>query len=141
MTTIASLIAEVEKLTAPSREVDAEIFALSGGGRIHWIDAETSVFVWERPIDGMWIRQPKSMRSTPRYTASIDAVVALMERELPGWRICFEATDGIADDVYLIGPKFRDDRPGEHSSPPIAGKPTAIALLLAFLRAIEARAG
>ncbi len=46
-----------------------------------------------------------------------------------------EATDGIAEDLYLLGPLYRDDQPENHSSRPVGGKPIALAICLAALRA------
>lgn len=84
-TDIDALIERLEAATGPDRELDAAIFAWSEGGRIHYFDALAKNYVWERPIDGFWIRGVKSVPSTTKFTASIDAALALCERMLPGW--------------------------------------------------------
>ena len=48
-------------------------------------DSSTQDFVWERGIDGFWVRDVVKFRAVPRYTASVDAALALVERKLPGW--------------------------------------------------------
>lgn len=73
----------------------------------------------------------------PCFTTSVDAAIALQEQCLPGWRLCFDAVDGVANDLYLLGPNYRDDQPEQNSSPPIAGKPIALAICLAVLMAKE----
>ncbi|MBX3504432.1 MAG: hypothetical protein KF895_03060 [Parvibaculum sp.] len=73
----------------------------------------------------------KSMRrSSPNYTASLDATISLIERELPGfsWRV---GTDGPGDAPF--GWVGRDDEVGHLAATP------ALALLLAFLTAIKDR--
>lgn len=61
---------KLKALTAPCREVDAEIAeALTGGACI-----------WSRPICGY--RFADGGAEVPHYTASLDAVVELVEREM-----------------------------------------------------------
>ena len=43
-------------------------------------DSSTQDFVWERGIDGFWVRDVVKFRAVPRYTASVDAALALVER-------------------------------------------------------------
>jgi len=77
----------------------------------------------------------------PEITASLDAAIALVKRVLPGWTLYASITDGTADDLYLLGPNFRDGQPEQNSSPPVGGKPVALALTLATLRALHAQEG
>ena len=68
-------------LTAPCREVDAEIAeALTGGACI-----------WSRPICGY--RFADGGAEVPHYTASLDATVELVEREM-GWDWDIERYEG-----------------------------------------------
>jgi hypothetical protein len=111
MTNLSPLIERVRGLTGPDREVDAVVFEFFGG--LSWV-------------------------VPPAYTASLDAVVSLIERELPGWALCMETKDGIALEAYLIGPNYQADT-GRGGSLPFGGKPTAICVLLAALTAIKER--
>lgn len=125
---MTNLIATLEGLTSPRREVDEAM-------RIHF----------KYP--------PKPWN----YTASLDATVALCERVLPGWtwRV---ATCHVSDDAWVI-PDFNHPIHGERlmrEFGQVEGDPTtywqeitdvdlrpsgrpAIALLIALLRALEAR--
>lgn len=117
------IIERLQKLTGTDRELDALIWCVEIPRMAdilpHWLAGTRELLV-------------------PRFTASLDTTTALVEKMLPGWRICFEATNGIADDVYLLGPNY-NDRTGEDSSPPVAGKPTAIAILIALFTALAAK--
>lgn len=126
---LASLIAEVEKLTAPSREVDLAIARAV---------APNVIVMRQRDDDSG--ADPYTYWC---YTASIDAVVALIERELPA----HENADHKKSEIRLQAGDFgaqasvdRDTFSGEHRSSGIGATP-AIALLAAALRALEARAG
>lgn len=83
---IPSLIGWAEKLTGPDREFDCYLHGLAIGGRFHAL-GDGSYCILERPIDGLWIRGVWSLRRIPRYTGSLDAIVALVEKTLPGWLI------------------------------------------------------
>lgn len=136
---LQALLERVKAATGPDRELDAHIFACSQGGRIHYFDAETKEFVWEKPMGGFWARGVKSVRSTAKFTTSVDAIKAMVERDLPGWRICIETKDGIAVDCYLVGPDYDDSRPEVSASEPFGGMPVALALTAAFLSAMIAQ--
>jgi hypothetical protein len=105
--TLPELIKALEAAEGPSLRLDYEIDLALGIGEIN----------------------------TAPYTRSVDATIALCERVLPGWRLCFEAVNGKADDLYILGPDYRDDQPWLNSSKPIAGKPIALAICLAVLQA------
>lgn len=161
MANLSTLIERVEALTGPDREVDCAI-AVSLGFYDLWkskhgywnvegIDGERFT-VPGRPSDmafdpatGQKLspEQPPfdwaDEAGLPEWTASIDAAVALVERVLPGWTLYASITDGTADDLYLLGPNFRDGQPEQNSSPPVGGKPVALALTLAALRALHAQ--
>ncbi len=79
----SNLIDRLSKLDGPNRECDAELEAVSLGGRVYLNDPEGKEVIIERPIDGFWIRGIYPYRKISRYTASVDAVIALAERVLP----------------------------------------------------------
>ncbi len=110
------LITRLSKLDAPDREVDGEIwrYLMSGEPRA----------VLHGPI--------------PKLTASVDAVIALAERVLPGWYWGITQGDDGEDAVEFQGNVWPSIQPypaeleqyGYHKLP-------AIALLIALLRAKE----
>ena len=144
------LITRLSKLDAPDREVDAELEAVSLGGRVYLNDPESKEVIIERPIDGFWIRGIYPYRKIARYTASVDAVIALAERVLPGCDI--EISDVHADFRGAKEPRHIADLSSDlvwekHDGYPdpvyrIRGTGQsnirAIALLIALLRAKEA---
>lgn len=86
---ISELIARVEALTEPDREVDADLevtFVRHG-----WVTskkdpgavAETAQYFWP---EGKLRYITKSSRVAPLYTSSVDAALAFKARVLPGWR-------------------------------------------------------
>jgi hypothetical protein len=108
---------KLQALTAPCREADAEIAeALTG-----------KACIWSRPICGY--RFADGGAEVPHYTATLDATVDLVEREMPGknWSVVrFEDSDTIT----TIGDGDRVIADGKHTLP-------AVALLLALLEAKE----
>lgn len=113
------LIARVEGLTEPSREVDADIaraFGLNAwAGRLSALNP-----------DGSWTDIGTSL-----LTASIDAVLALAERVLPGYDWILEHTNG----GLTISCRFGTANPDAR----VFGPTPALALLLAVLRAARDR--
>lgn len=98
---LSGIIDRLEKATKPNRYDDCHLWVVAKGGDARMVvcDSSEKSFVWERGIDGMWIRAVVEFRDVPKYTASVDAAIALAERVLPG---CF----------YLIGKgKTRHDEP------------------------------
>lgn len=126
MTDIPTLISMLEKAEAGGRELDAHLFAYVNGGRIHWISETSGELVWEKPIDGFWIRRPSHLKKMPRYSQSLDAAVALVARLLPGWN-------------WWLGRIGRAavDRKNPHSRFEAINPIPAIALCLAALKALE----
>ena len=124
--TLAKLIAALEAATGPSRELDAEI-ALAVGAvppicTRRGVEAASARANW-------WSIDDSLCWSAPAYTKSLDASITTVPE---GWRVTNlrEATDGerwywIAT-VGLVG-----ESEMRHSS----GKPAAIALVTASLRA------
>lgn len=87
MSDIAALLERVRAATGPDRYADCHLWVIAQGGdaRMHVCDSSTQDFIWERGIDGFWVRDVVKFRAVPRYTASVDAALALVERKLPGW--------------------------------------------------------
>lgn len=126
MTDLPTLIRAVETATGADREIDAALgvhFGLVSPDDTHVVDGGS-----------FRDRQLKVSACVPKLTASIDAVVALIRREMPG-----------AEEGYgRMGDEFQAYVPVEQRSGGFiaytAKKPTpALALLLAFLRAVKAR--
>jgi len=138
---MTDLITRLSKLDAPDREVDAELEAIFVGGRVHYNDPANKEAVIERPIDGFWIRGIYPYRKIARYTASIDAVIALAEKVLPGWTFEHIGQDyirarGLENDVMPMGWTVEIS----DGSQTIQGQaPTfPLAICIALLRAKEA---
>ncbi len=125
---LASLIAEVEKLTAPSREVDARVVAFLNRAMVKPYPPTDDFGPRDRwqfwTLDGAHFLGSEGRFPVPPLSASIDAVVALIERELPG-----EAPTIMLDAIRAWIVSGADL------------KALARFMLAAFLRAIEARAG
>lgn len=100
---------KLKALTAPCREVDAEI-------------AEAFKYT-------AFVKSPykSSCCKCPRYTASLDATVELVEREAPGWWWLLERIGG-EHWAYAGGDIGYSEAKGKHKLP-------AVALLLALLDA------
>lgn len=134
--TLPALIEKLRGLKGPDREVDAMI---------------AGIFT---SVDDPRYAAFESGRDYPdTYTASLDAVVDLIERELPGWAWKV-GTCSVSDDAWLV-PDFNSPEHGERLKRELsydtmvsgdtwdvgididqrpAGRP-AIALLIAFLEA------
>ena len=135
--THSELIDHLSKLDTPDREVDAELEAVSLGGRVYLNDPESKEVIIERPIDGFWIRGIYPYRKIARYTASVDAAMALAERVLPGWWIQHmgQCTSGWKVRIETQGKSIPEGMKFDYAPSP------AIALLIALLRAKEASNG
>lgn len=133
---MTNLITRLSKLDAPDREVDAEIYILFNipAERAGRIDYSNGMVGWW-PKDGPYV----SAVTVPAYTASVDAVIALAERVLPGWYWGITQGDDGEDATEFQGNVWPSIQPypaeleqyGYHKFP-------AIALLIALLRAKEA---
>jgi len=111
MTDIPALMARVGALTGPDREVDYEITRK----------------VLKRPI------------GTARWTKSVDAAIALVERVLPGWYVDHIGADAIGtqNTMRTIGWTAELRRGGALAQGQATTLP--VALVLAALKAIQAR--
>ena len=120
---LAALIERLEKLTSPDREVDDLIGA--------------AVFRTE-PV-GPFSPGSKVDKRLPRYTASLDAVIALVERELPGWCVISNSKDGQGTVlIHKDGAPYADMPRADSGS---QARPIAIAHCLALLHALRAKGG
>ena len=133
------LITRLSKLDAPDREVDAEIevavrrieAARSGLAEEYWAN-------WQASPDGT-VYDPHTRYSSNPFTASVDAVIALAARVLPGWYWGITQGDDGEDAMEFQGNVWPSIQPypaeleqyGYHKFP-------AIALCIALLRAKEA---
>ncbi len=127
MSGLSELIAKLEGLSGPDREVDAAIcVTLQYGGKNseHAANVRT-----DHDLEGDLLFEVGNMdccNPIPELTASLDAAVALVERKLPGtdWQVSNGNEDGCAahiegDDKFYAGPT------------------PAIALCLALLKSLE----
>jgi hypothetical protein len=140
--TLTSLIERVEKCEGPDREIDALVYIAlfdpdvmtDGGGYRGERPAQyqkASKIIADGWDDLIGLGQ---IIGAPEYTASLDAVVTLIEQALPGWE-WLRQTPGVMT-VYRVpsDPKeWAVHIDGVHSVP-------ALALLLAFLKAKERQA-
>lgn len=128
---LEELLAKCEAATEGSRELDAAIVAVVTGGRVA---GGQDVF------PGMYWTRGNSCQSAPPITSSLDAIVRLIEQELPGWMWVREHSDGHTY-VRLLGPEYvRHEFMGSrnsHSVSPSRGADgnVPLALCAAFIRA------
>lgn len=101
--TLEALIARVEKCTGPDREIDQQV----------WQMFDTPNPIWH-----------------DRYTASLDAVVALVEWEFPEHSCPWTVRQALGGRQY-----YADIEGGEDFYCEAYASTPALALLLAFLRA------
>lgn len=124
------LIAKLEKLTGPSREVDLAVAQYLGAGLEHTPTRVTGKIAW--PGD-------TKCRPCPPYTASLDSSIAVMDITLPGaWYLLGKGKTRSTEPLYGAQVMFGSDEvlgEGEHDATP------AIALLIALLKAKEAQDG
>lgn len=138
MTDYSDLIARLEKAEGPSREIDALIDAQLRLGppkepRPRWIwdnfphwrpskDAGRCEVVHDDGTSGVsW--------TSPSITASLDAVIALTEKMLPGWRMAL-VQDGPRIVEAIVSPDSMDSEIGK-------AKTLSIALLIATLKSLQ----
>ncbi|NTG01837.1 hypothetical protein G6L30_17100 [Agrobacterium rhizogenes] len=147
MEKLEELIAALEKATGPDRWCDANIYAMAHGQTIQIFGGNIvsnghSVIGWLDPGKVNVNFTPSGIGELiPRYTASIDAAVALVERVLPGWRI-ENLSEWDAEILRDQGPwmcdlvqrrlEFFDRKSAKCSHAPTA----ALALCIATLRAL-----
>lgn len=93
---LLTLAARVEALTGPSKEVDRAVARVVGWFRVEPRHSRNRYGGWIAPDDFIGAYRDGSpmldglhgttiWRDPPSWTASVDAVLALIARELPGW--------------------------------------------------------
>lgn len=125
------LIERISKLDAPDREVDAEIaMHLLGYTRVNRMEKWPEA----KPIWDFYEGEPLNSNGVliPKYTASVDAAIALAERVLPGWGF-FLRSDKDGHNCGMVYPVHNFVTPGTES-----GATPAISMCIAILRATEA---
>lgn len=143
------LIAKLQGLSAPSREVDARIaVAVCKSAALESSPEATKqgLYYFEEGSRADGDCEAFGLAVSPRYTASLDAAVALCERVLPGWKKhMWDAGvfGSILPTAAVLEPDFvRKSIKGEPYIKVDGEGPTpAIALLIALLSALEARDG
>lgn len=124
----SDLIAKLEALDGPSREMDLSIAECFGAGLEHTPTKLTGKIAWQGDT---------KCRPCPPYTRCLTAVTELTERAFPG--IFYHIAKGrlsAREPLYGAQLLFGSDDvlgEGEHNATP------AIALVIALLRAKEAR--
>jgi hypothetical protein len=135
---LAELRERLEKASAGDREIDGIFASTFEGWTLEKMKGDACPY-WRKP-DAEWFKRQKD--GPPRYTSSLDAIVSLVERKLPG---CVWLVRGNADLVrshkaeadierlyYEDGPRFRTLASTTHHTAPLA-------LCLAFVKAMEAQ--
>lgn len=142
MTDLAQLIARLEAASEGSRELDGVVAILAGWFRVQPRFTHNRKGGWIAPenligADNEGRPQLDSLHGTtihrdpPRFTTSLDAIVALIERKLPGWHLQVEKHPGFCDATLWPSP----DAP--YWLTHAATMP--LALCIAFLRALQAQ--
>lgn len=133
MTDLSELIERVRNATGPDRELDGEITtALGDGPGDGWelITHSPGMFMMDA---GRWIKGGR-IRTPKPFTASLDAITALIEKKLPGWDWGASSLgdDGTFGEIWEHG--WHDDTVVNttHRTAPLA-------LCLAFLLALQSQ--
>jgi hypothetical protein len=123
------IVDRLKKLDGPDRETDAEIDVLVFGGVTVW---KTANYTMEQ--------YPASSRANPnyvggfanehvpRYTASIDDAIGLVNRALPGWTYMLDNNRHGHEGAHLFPPRWPYGTIGFHKAMPVA-------ICIAFMKA------
>lgn len=105
MADLKTLLAKIEAATGPDRRIDASIMCALRGYTMHEeSDPANGIFAF---WDGVpWKSTCHNCTSWPEITASLDAAIALVCEELPGWWWKV-GTCHVSDDACLC-PDFND---------------------------------
>ena len=133
LASLEALEARIAAATGPDREIDAELFDALGIPVREFDPGDGDVSQWREWPDGTKV-------ANTRLTASIDAIVALITRKLPGlgWiaRTGIIGGDGRGKDEPYAA--LLSSQGGEALYSSYAPTP-ALALSLAFVRAMRAK--
>ena len=127
----SDIIKRLEDATGPDVELEGRIWCAANGYCFVMWDGAGCVYKEEPNGDIQHMRAITERR----YTASIDAAIALVERMLPGWKIEI----GIANDATCV--LYSHDYSVRESvfGPTGQSKTVPIAILIALFRALEAK--
>jgi hypothetical protein len=145
-----ALAERCEKATGHDREIDADICILAnwiGPTQPHQMFQGPAINLrrgedWNSPSDGDWLDWEDAdgdpwSDCAPRLTASLDAITALIERELPGWDwSTAKSHEHCRANVWRLSPISRGSFPPKHATAATA----ALAMCAAFCRAMAAGA-
>lgn len=138
-----------EKATGPDREIDALIWLAFGDAKMRFSKASGGWAFFIAPFEDRQVAQLSNVKGCeaeaikalgqydflPRPTASLDAITALIERELPGWRVRWH-TDGDGVHEAFLEDKGDFDAIDARHTETFAASP-ALALCAAFCRAMN----
>jgi hypothetical protein len=154
VTSLTELREKAERATGPDREIDAAMWAIASGWTLTYL--ANNIIVADKPGEVQrvigWIDPGQVSRNAsihrddiPRVSASIDAALALVERNLPGWVWQLSKIDGVPSRAPLPDcearvwiPSIRtrnlrvESANGQGATPPLA-------ILSALLRALESQ--
>ena len=142
---IEELIARLEKASGPDREIDFDIWCMEHGFQIVW-ESNRAFFAREQEHGPIAFIDPTERsrnfylnsnyeKGVPCFTASLDAIVSLIERKLPGWGwFLRREPDGSWSCSGLTFPDAPNVTPGAATA-----KMPTLALCLAFLKALQAK--
>ena len=124
--TLNALASEVEAGTGPDRELDARIEDTIGPSSeypgLHLLGGFTAG------------RKAWLLEFSPRYTASADAALGLMEQALPGWSYCLQQSFSGRPTAWLYDPD--EDYDEELPMPSFPARGDAPTLPLAIVAAV-----
>lgn len=137
MSALAELIARVEGLQKPAQEVGMQVLLACGWSRTCVGHFYGPLWYWSSPDNKVNFKEDDFRQYDP--TASIDAVVALIEQTWPDkerrcWRLLDDWDTASAHAGTFVGDTYVSANASEAVNP-------ALALLLAFLRALESSRG
>lgn len=135
MTDLAQLIDLLETESEGGRELDREIMLLVGDAR------EVDHCTFYGPDERVWYfgeyEHETDQPPLPYLTSSLDAIVALIARKLPGWSwgvsgALSPTCTGLLYEPAPTATGYRTKRRADGKTPPLA-------LCIAFLRALQAQ--
>lgn len=89
MTDLSELIERVRQATGPDRELDAALFIALVEPTWHTSPKDPGAVAADKQYfwpEGKLKYLTRNSKVAPYYTASVDAITALIEKKLPGWK-------------------------------------------------------